>query len=44
MLMYWKSKVGVSKVTLMARVMGSGSSLADMSMRGLGLSFVMELM
>ena len=26
MLMHWKSKVGVGKVTSMARVMGSGSS------------------
>ena len=43
MLMYWKSKVGVGKVTLMAQVMGSGSSLPDMSVQGPGPSFMMEL-
>ena len=37
-----EKKVGVGKVTSMARVMGSGSSLPDMFAWGPGLSFMME--
>ena len=31
MIMHWKSRTGVGKVTLMTRVMGFGECLSDMS-------------